>query len=360
MAGLVLDASLATQTVIGNAGCGKVDVPTRCGPETVGDVFYDLDLSTRTAPELLEVDVSEVEGDYAEAFASLFTAGDSGCGEFAMCGARFSSLLPPGRYRIGVSQLSDYTLAGASSASGYRRSAVTAEPRTTSFALRVRLHDADCTATRNDTWQTAIELDPNAATQQLSGNTACASDDFSSACNGDRGAPELFYRLDLRSQREPRTVFFSGTSASDLVAYLLLPDATGVPSRVAGCKALSNPVSYATTESYVLFTLAPRLYYFVIDGRVANTGSFNLELHHDPAYPVPKGCFDVYLTRCIDDSEPACAASRASPECLSAALECGLDRAVYDAFCANFAGCCDGTADPSECRAAWSSQLECN
>ena len=57
--------------------------------------------------------------------------------------------------------------------------------------------------------------------------------------NAARGAPELFYRLDLRSQRAPRLLYFSGASDSDLVAYLLLPDATGVPSRVAACQPLS-------------------------------------------------------------------------------------------------------------------------
>jgi len=108
------------------------------------------------------------------------------------------------------------------------------------------------------------------------------------------------------------------------------------------------------------FALSPKLYYFVIDGRGANAGRFDLELRQRGVDPTPRDCFDSDVSRCLDDSEPGCADSRASPECLGATLECGLAPAVYAAFCASFAGCCDGTADPAQCRTAVSSNLECN
>jgi len=334
-AGLAFDASLPTQTLIGTAACGSVTIPIRCALDAVGDVFYDLDLSSRAAPALLEVAISEVgASSFRRPAAALFTAGESGCGEFAMCGTNFTSRLLPGRYRIGVTQSSKQA-----------------------FALRVRLRDSDCAATTNDTWQTAIELDPGAERQQIGGNTACGNNDFAGACNGDRGAPELFYRLDLRSQTAPRFFRFAGTSDSELMVYVLLPDDTGVPSRVAGCEALSPETAIRNSA---LFTLAPRLYYFAIDGRGANAGRFELEVTQEEVfYPVPTNCFSQFSTRCLDDSEPACADSRANPECLSTGPECGLEPAVYAGFCARFTGCCEGSTNPDECRAAWSSNLEC-
>jgi len=219
--GLAFDPTLATQTVISHGACGNLGMPIRCGLQPVGDVFYDLDLSSRTAPTLLEVDAAGLTRR-PDVFAALFSATESGCGEFAMCGSRFTSRLLPGRYRIGVSRAFD-------------DDTDTELP----VAVRVRLREADCAATTNDTWQTATELDPNAERQRLGGNTACGSDDFSGACNSDRGAPELFYRLDLRNRRAPSDWYFSGASDSDLVAYMLVPDAMGVPSGVAGCQVLS-------------------------------------------------------------------------------------------------------------------------
>jgi hypothetical protein len=129
---------------------------------------------------------------------------------------------------------------------------------------------------------------------------------------------------------------------------------------VAGCGALTDSArSYASPEESVWFALAPRLYYVVVDGRGQNAGRFDLELRQADTYPVPVSCFWGPSLRCLENSEPACAESRASPACLSAALECGLDPAVYAAFCARFAGCCEGTAPPEDCRAAWSANLEC-
>ena len=132
--------------------CGDFGMPIRCGLEPVGDVFYDLELSSRAAPALLELDVAAFSRYYygPDAFAALFNGAESGCGEFAMCGSSFSSRLAPGRYRIAVSQTAD---------------SKTGTP--IPLAVRVRLRDADCTATTNDTWQTAIELDPNAERQRL-------------------------------------------------------------------------------------------------------------------------------------------------------------------------------------------------
>jgi hypothetical protein len=361
-AGLALDASLPIQTLIGNAGCGTVSVPNRCVFDPGGDVFYDLDLSRRAAPTLLEVDVAKLDDSVVPTVvipAVLFSAGEPGCGEPALCGSNFVTRLPPGRYRLGVSQGPDYESSGVSS-SEVRNAAGRADVLGNRFALRVRLREVECAETKNDTWQTAIDLDPDAPTQRLVGNTACGTHDVAAGCNADRGAPDLFYRLDLRGQKAPRSIFFAGHSDSDLVAYVLATDAAGVPTRAAACEALAPPAQlFWTTNDYVSFDLAPRLYYLVIDGRIQNAGRFDFELWQE-ARTVSVKCFDFYTSRCLEDSEPACAESRASPECLSTALECGLDPGVYSAFCARFPGCCDGTGEREECRLALNSNLECN
>jgi hypothetical protein len=362
-AGLALDASLPLQTLIGHAACSSVNIPVRCAFDAVGDVFYDLDLSSKAAATLLEVNVANIDESTSavELAAALFSASDSGCGELAMCGTQFASRLLPGRYRIGITQALNHESAGTYSDGGFRLAPVTESPPRSAFVLRVGLRDADCAATTNDTWQSAIELDPSAERQRLAGNTACGSDDFGNACNADRGAPDLFYRLDLRGQREARNLDFSGQSDSDLVLYVLLPDAGGVPSRVAGCQALAaSAVAHSYFGGSALLTLAPRLYYLVVDGRVTNAGRFDLEVHQFDIDPATTDCFRSSLLRCLDDSEPACADSRANPECLAAAVECGLDPAVYAAFCERFPGCCEGTADRAECLAAARANLECN
>jgi hypothetical protein len=336
-AALPLDGSLAVQSVIGDVGCGNASVPVRCTGGDAPDVFYDLDLSSRTSDVLVDVDVDAL--DDGEVTAALFPAQAFGCGELSMCGAAFGSRLEPGRYRIGVARQRDY--AGQS---------LTASP--IPFALRVRAQAADCMETRNDTWQNAIELDPSVEKQRLAGNTACASNDIAAGCNEDRGAPDVFYRLDLRGYTSARGVRLDGPAATDLAVYVLSTDEQGAPLAPAGCYALSP---------WATFVLAPRLYYLVIDGRVTNAGRFDVELQQREAYPVPVACIAGFPSpdNCARDSEPGCADSPANPECLRTAVECGLDANIYVEFCTAFAGCCDGTAERDACLDAWSSKLEC-
>jgi hypothetical protein len=359
-AGLPVNGALPVQTIIGNAGRGNGSMPTRCIFGATSDVFYELDLSSRATPTLLEVDLAGIDNS-VELAATLFAATGSGCGEYAVCGSNFVSRLLPGRYRIGISQAVDFVApSGWRFVGEYVHTEGTDNVPQAPFALRLRLRDADCAATTNDTWQTAIELDPNIETQRLVGNTACASDDSGAACsNPDRGAPDLFYRLDLRGHTAPRHLYLNGRSDTDLVAYVLSTDAAGAPIRAAGCESLAPSTHvYLSTDDSALFELAPRLYYLVIDGRDQNAGRFDLEIHLSEA-ELPQRCVDASRPACLDQSEPACADSRASPACLSTALECGLNPAVYAAFCAGFAGCCEGTADLEGCRAAWSANVEC-
>jgi hypothetical protein len=221
-AALALDPAVPSQSVIGNAACGGASLSGRCGFNGIGDVFYELDLSSRTEATLLEVDVASLNesGLNSAAGAALLEVQGSTCSEPTVCGTRFSSRVLPGRYRIGVAQARDV-------GSGFRTTAEMGLALPEPFALRVRLRDADCSVPATDTWQTAIDLDAAADTQRRAGNTACARDDFASACSADRGAPDVFYRLDLRGQAGPSELYLSGNADSELVVYVLLPDATG-------------------------------------------------------------------------------------------------------------------------------------
>ena len=145
----------------------------------------------------------------------------------------------------------------------------------------------------------ALDLDPSLETQRLEGNTACASDDSSAPCGNDRGAPDLFYRLDLRRKSAPQRIALDGRSASGLVAYLL-----GASDETAQW----SPADCDVNAGHFDFLVRPRLYYLVIDGAVQSAGRFDLELTLQDAYPVPASCFSRSgsFQTCLLGSEPAC------------------------------------------------------
>lgn len=335
-AALELDTSLDRQSVLGSMACARADVPVYCTRAEAADVFYALDLSDRTSETLLDVEL-------AENVVSLFAVSGAGaagsCGELLLCGPGFSRKLPPGTYELGVSR-------GPYSSS---------DP----FALAVGLGAPDCAQSSNTSWQTAFELDPTLERQRLQGNTACGKNQLTSACNDDRGAPELYYRLDLRGQAAPRTVRLQGNNrASGLLAYVLHPSAAedASPSALTACAAPSVP---GHSLSFVTY-LAPRLYYLVIDGQVRSQGRFDLELSlSEMPIVLPAPCLDYWIGRCLSDTEPACAASPAAPACLAAAVPCGLQPQLYEEFCRQWPGCCDGSADRERCAESWQAVAGC-
>lgn len=332
---LQLDPSLGPQSVIGYLGCASAQLSSYCASAAAPDVFYQLDLSGRVADTMLDV---ELEADVASLFALADPGVGAGCTELLVCGQGFSRKLPPGRYGIGVSRgLYD-------------------SPE--QFTLGIALTEPDCEQATNTSWQTAIDLDPSLEQQRIQGNTACSSNQLANACNDDRGAPELYYRLDLRGQSAPRHVRLSGaTRTSGLLAYVLHPSTdTGVPSAVTGCEPQNNLGYGLSHEAW----LAPRLYYLVIDGQVRSQGRFELELSLTATDAQPRECLDDDVERCAVDTEPACSRARAAPECLVATLECGLAARVHTRFCTELPGCCDGTEEPELCDLAWRSEARCN
>jgi hypothetical protein len=340
---LPLDLGAPVQSVIGTLACAHPSVTPRCAAFQAADVFYTLDLSDRAGETLLDVDVTAPQ--YRDVTATLFGAASEGCSEVWMCGSQFSARVAPGVYRIAVS-------AAAEPAAGPIHPGLpgvsAAEP--SPFALRIGLGQSDCAQTRNTSWQTALDLDPSLARQLIRGNTACGRAALDAACFGDRGAPELYYRLDLRGAAGPRSLTMHSLLGADTVAYLLLAGADGVPE-LTSCDAL--------LDDDAVFHLAPRLYYFVVDGRVRNAARFELELELSDERPGTRPCVDDELESCMADSEPACSDSVASPRCLESAVECGLAPSAYDAFCGGAPGCCSGAEEVLDCFQAWQSTMAC-
>ena len=338
-----LDPHASLQSVIGTLACAHPSLPVRCSSFEAPDVFYTLDLSDRLGETLLDVDVTGTRDRGVT--AALFGAARAGCGEIWMCGSQFSARVAPGVYRIGVSD-ADRQPGGPS-----HPTLPVTEGQPSSFALRVGLRPSDCSQTVNTNWRTAIELDPRAERQIVRGNTACGASVVRNECFGDRGAPELYYRLDLRGLPGPRELSMESLLGPDIVFYVLAADAAGGEPQFTECK------SYL--DSSVWYELAPRLYYLVVDGRVRNAARFELALQLRDELQGSLQCVLPVIENCMTDSEPACSDSMANPSCLASAVECGLEATAYDAFCAAAPGCCSGTQEVSACLQAWQSTAQC-
>jgi hypothetical protein len=328
----VLDGAFEQQTVVLTAAGATRQVIPRCNPVGSVDVFYELDLSGRPRAVMLDVDVKELDAESGLAFtsASLFAMGDDACAEILTCGRSWSRRLSPGIHKLALH--------------------VDQGDLDAVLAMRIRLSEGSCPSPVNDAPETALELDPALATQRLQGNTACGNDDLSTACSEDRGAPDLFYRLDLRNHTAPQLLQFYGEYASGLLNYVLTSsgDTEGL-----------RPTRCADAETH--FVLAPRLYYLVIDGSSQNAGPFDLELRREDEATVPRDCLPrIYsLGHCLLDSEPACGSSIAHPDCMLTALECGLASNVYATFCNAYPGCCEGTEPTEACEGPWEAAIIC-
>jgi hypothetical protein len=341
---LPLDPLAPVQSVTGTLGCAHPSVAVRCSSFQAADVFYALDLSDRPGDTLLDVDVTGT--DERPVTAALFDAAGDGCGDIWMCGFQFSARLAPGVYRIGVSDADRWP---GGRPHPFLPDVADGEP--SPFALRIGLGPSACSQSLNNSWQNAVDLDPTAEQQIVRGNTACGTDLLRDECFGDRGAPELYYRLDLRGAPGPRELTVHSLLGADTVYSVLVPDPAGGVPQFTSCK------SYL--DDAVTYQLAPRLYYFVVDGRVRNAARFELELRLHDELQGSLQCVLPLIETCMADSEPACSDSMANPACLASAVECGLEQNAYDAFCGGASGCCSGTAEGLGCLQAWQSTAQC-
>lgn len=337
-----VDTRLAVQSLSGTLACARPGLQVRCANFEAADVFYELDLSDRLGETLLDVAVAAPENRAVSA-TLLEPSSNEACGETWMCGAQFSARLLPGKYRLALSE--------SATPGGVSHPTLPASPpgSPSPFALRIQLSEPDCSDS-NDTWQTALELDPTVERQRIAGNTACGSNQIDTACFADRGAPELFYRLDLRAAPGPKTLQTHDLLGDDTVSYLLQAEGDDSPPQVVACTGRNAYESQ--------YELAPRLYYLVIDGMVRNAGRFDLQLELSDS-PTSVPCATDKISQCLTDSEPACADSLVTPRCLTVAVECGLAPSVLDAFCGVAPDCCTGAAAPTSCLDAWAAAAQC-
>jgi hypothetical protein len=319
-----LEPALHQQLVIGPDACATPSLTTRCEQDATWlDVFYELDLSGEAQDRMLEVRANELN-----ALVSVALFEGSACDRLLTCGSAFARRVSPGRYTLRVAQPNYF----------FR-----------SPALVSVVHQApDCSATANDTPQAATALDPSLETQTIVGNTACARPDFVPSCAEDRGAPDLFYSLDLRN-RDAVTELSWDASAGWRMLVAVSPDAGAL---VVGRSTCLNP------RSGLPVWLAPRRSILVVDGELDDQGKFELTLQQrqHPFASEPLGC-DV--VSCQRDSEPACSDSLAEPACLAAAVECGLPAGVYTDYCTRFPDCCAGAAERGACLDAWQIATGC-
>lgn len=339
-----LDTSKPAQSVSGTLACARPELAVRCASAAAAEVFYELDLSERHGPTLLDVAVTAAEGSHVS--ASLLTPSAEPCGEVLMCGTQLSARVPPGKYRLAVS--------AAPPPGGERHPALPAPPAgsPSPFALRVQLSEPNCVGLVNDSWNTALELDTTLPVQLVKGNTACGTHQPETACELDRGAPDLFYRLDLRSSAAPRTLYARNLLGLDTITYLLRADEDGGSPRPIACEA-------AALSHHHWYVLAPRLYYLVVDGVARNAGHFELELELGEADEQRASCATAAIQRCMADSEPACNAYALAPSCLTTAIACGLEPGAVEEFCDSAPGCCTGEDELDGCLEAWADSTQC-
>lgn len=339
-----LDTGKPTQSVSATLACAGPELAVRCAEASAADVFYELDLSARRGQTLVDVAVTAAEGSHVS--ASLLAPSAEPCGDVLMCGTQLSARVLPGKYRLAVSVAPPPT--------GERHPTLPAPPAgsPSPFALRVQLSEPGCDGVTNDSWQTALELDSTLPRQRVTGNTACGTHQPETACELDRGAPDLFYRLDLRGSAQRRTLHTRNQLGVDTITYLLRADEAGGPPRQIACEA-----SAGSHQNW--YVLAPSLYYLVVDGVARNAGPFELELELGEAGTERTPCVDADVQRCMTDSEPACSSDTLAPSCLTAAVECGLEPAVMEAFCETAPGCCTGAREGEACLEAWAAGLQC-
>ncbi len=150
------------------------------------------------------------------------------------------------------------------------------------FRLLVRARDARARCNRappNDTCATAIDLEPRLLVQTVVGSTHCAGDDAYSRwyCSWDH-APDVFYRLDLRGEAEPKLLHATTDlvpTRFDTVLYVL----EGSHGGCFDTLACNDDAPHATfsSASEITALLQPGEYFLAVDGSLS-TGDFGLRV----------------------------------------------------------------------------------
>lgn len=315
-----------------------------CAPLVQGEretLYYELDLSQEPAPVLASASIWPVQPE--QVFARLHWVQAEPAS--LLCGTELSSSYLDAGHAFPVAAEASALLApGHYFLAAEIESSELADPR---VQLSLRLDEETCRqgAVANSC-ASAIDLDPNADVQLFEGSTLCNADQLSSGCS--EGAPDQFYRLDLRgaagATRVRAAILADGT---DFTPVLFLVSA----GEGAGCGEVSYcPDTLAQAEGLPLFdlTLRPDLYFVGVDGlELGNAGHYRLLVELAATDTSP----------CVNAAVAACAFADAALDCCydsgagcDRVLDlCGLEPTARACVCASNPACCGPDWRDADC-----------
>jgi hypothetical protein len=321
-----LDPTRPQQLVVGTTECATDQAQPlwECGDfsDRRGEVFYELDLTGRSAATLLHAS-TDVEPRGADVLIYVLRDAGGECAETLWCsnemhiGGGPSELwasLPPDHYLIAVEDR-----AGAPS----------------DFGLLVEL-GADCKVD-NDTCLTAQELSPSLGRQRLTAWPMCGDDSLRSTCERSGPTADIFYRLDLRSFGAPVLVEARTSRAGKpLESLLLMGESEGTCSGELWC------------GDFELW-LPPAVYYLALDAFRDQQGPVELSVTlSSEGAPAPAPCIDDRVAQCARELD-CCDGDGES--CWLALRSCGLAAEALDCLCAADPRCCGGPGTSFDCGA---------
>jgi hypothetical protein len=217
-------------------------------------------------------------------------------------------------------------------------------------ALTVRLDREACkNGPIGDTCETALELDPRAPIQIVSGTTACNTDRVRiPACN-DVASADQFFRLDLRDRatrtRARLSVPVDGIGLRPLLS-LLAEDGNGGCGRSLYC--YDSISDYEGPPHYDL-SLDPALYFIGIESITAGSaGAYHLVIELEPSEA--SACVTSRIDDCVYREELArCCFDSLDPGCRDVIQVCGLATETQACVCDRDPACCGGGGDISGC-----------
>lgn len=322
---------LPRQTVLLDEACA----PARADGEA--SLWYELDLRAESQPVLVHAAVWTLAAPAPQRLA-LYGVDPSGecesqlgAGFFSRglgrAGAELSTLLPPGRYRWGV------TLGGE------------LQQR---VGLQLELDRQTCQlGARGGSVADAIALDASAPSQVLAGNTACNGDQLRPRC-AEVSAPEQLYRLDLRGAERPlrarATVLVDGLAFAPVLSLIEGADVDSALYCDARVNAFEGPPRLE-------LTLQPELYHLVVDGAEPGaSGQYRLLVELEPAEP--RACVDARIDDCVERNAELDCCLTWEPACDTTLELCGLSRQTQACLCQLKPSCCSPERVPGECREA--------
>lgn len=319
-----LDPDQPRQALYGTTACATDQAQPlwECGnfAERRPEVFYGLDLSSRSEPVLLYA-TTALEPAAADVLLYVVREVAGECAETLLCSdersapgapAELWAALPPDRYLLAVEERSG---------------------RAADFGLLVELGEA-CTVS-NDTCQTAELLQSSPGTQRLTAYPSCGDDSLRSSCERLGPSPDVFYRLDLSGADGPvRVQAATSLRGHSLGSLVLLAEHEGTCAGELWCGDFD-------------LWLPPAVYFLALDAFRDQQGPVELSVTlSSEGAPAPAACIDAGIAECARGRD-CCDGS--GDGCWLVLQSCGLEPQALACLCAAEPACCGGPGTSYEC-----------